>query len=402
MKALIYGAGKIGRGFIGLLLAQAGYDIRFVDIDQDLVSALAQRREYPVRIVTNAGTDDFCVRGVDAVDGHRMQDVTAAIGECDIMATSVGVNNLRAIAPLVAAGLSERFALKKPPLNILICENLINSHHALGRLIRASLSHEDRDLLDLNVGLIEASIGCVAPVPTPEMCDGDPLRICVDAYRFLPVDAAGFRGGVPRIERMIPFDPFEFYIKRKLFIHNMGHATCAYLGIFFGLDYVYQACGHLSIQLITRCAMEESMRALCMEYKVDALDMLSHIDDLMLRFDNRPLGDTCARVANDPVRKLGRNDRLIGAAQLCIAHGIVPAYIAIGAAAAIHFHIKSMGEAQSCNLAAETLCEIANLDFSSQLTTLILDQYERLIGGASLAAICERARAQKGADNAIV
>ena len=93
-------------------------------------------------------------------------------------------------------------------------------------------------MFDETVGLVEASIGRMVPVQTEEMKDGDPMRVSVEGYGFLPVDKAAFKGDIPSITNMVPFEPFDFYIKRKLYIHNMGHATCAYLGDLLGLEYI--------------------------------------------------------------------------------------------------------------------------------------------------------------------
>ena len=108
-------------------------------------------------------------------------------------------------------------------------------------MLKEQLSEEEKTLFDARVGLVEASIGRMVPVQTEEMKDGDPMRVCVERYGFLPVDQAAIKGEVPEIQNLVPYEPFDFYIKRKLFIHNMGHATCAYLGDYVGRKYIYAA-----------------------------------------------------------------------------------------------------------------------------------------------------------------
>ena len=70
MKAVMYGGGNIGRGFIGLLFQQSGYAVTFIDVSKNVIDGLNERHQYPVRILSNAGCEDYCVRGVRAVDGN--------------------------------------------------------------------------------------------------------------------------------------------------------------------------------------------------------------------------------------------------------------------------------------------------------------------------------------------
>jgi mannitol-1-phosphate 5-dehydrogenase len=185
-------------------------------------------------------------------------------------------------------------------------------------------------------GYPEAVIGRMVPIQTVDMKDGDPLRICVEKYAFLPVDKAAFKGDIPNITGMIPLDNFEYYVKRKLFIHNLGHAAVAYLGLLKGYKYIAEAADDADILIIAKGAMRESAAALNCENAGDAANLSRHIDSLIYRFSNRQLGDTCARVAADPIRKLGNNDRIIGSLRNCEKYGLSGIYIsAIAAAAAI-------------------------------------------------------------------
>ncbi len=396
MKAIMYGAGNIGRGFVGALLSQAGYDVAFVDVAEPVVRALNERRSYPVRIVDTDGHEDILIQNVGAVDGRDADAVAEAIAGADIMATAVGVNVLKFIAPNIAEGLRRRFHRSDAPLDILICENLMDASRVLAGLIKAHLTDEESAVFDARVGLVEASIGRMVPVQTPAMQDGDMLRVCVERYGLLPVDADAFKGPLPKIGALVPYSPFGYYLMRKLYIHNMGHALCAYLGAYETLTYIWEAVANADIALIARCAMEESLRGLCAEYGTDPLPLLDHIDDLLFRFTNRALGDTCARVGGDVPRKLSPGDRLIGAARLCAKHGVAPAHIAIGAAAAVHQYLAEQGMDQTEANAARTLADLAQLHEGSGLMRLILAPYTLLARGASLSALRELALRRMG------
>ena len=376
MNAVVYGAGKIGRGFIGMLFSQAGYTVTFIDIIPSLIDALNARASYPVRAI---GGSETIVTHFTAISGDDMKATAEAIAAADIMATSVGAGSLAAIAPNIAEGLRRR----STPLDILLCENLMDADVVLRGHLAPLLS--DAELQ--RTGLVEVSIGRTVPIQTPSMLDGDPLRLCVEAYAYLPVDSDAFKCPLPSIPGLIPHSPFGYYMERKLFLHNMGHALSAYLGSYAGHVLMSDALADADIRLMARRAMEESLRALCLKYGVDALVVLSYIDILLPRFACAELGDTCARVGSDPMRKLAAHDRLIGAAHACEAMGIVPAFICVGAAGALHQYLIDKDAS-----AADALTQLTALDPDSTLAKHILALHALFTQHAPLSTI--RAHAQ--------
>ena len=394
MKAVMYGGGNIGRGFIGALLSQSGYEVTFVDVVDAVVDTLNQNHKYPVRILSNEGHKDVDVLNVSAVNGNNMDAVAEVIAGADIMATAVGARILKFIVPNIVAGLRKRWAMGKAPLNIIICENLMDANKVLEEMLKAQLTEEEKAIFDQNVGLVEASIGRMVPVQMEEMKDGNPMRVCVESYGFLPVDKAAFKGEIPAITNMVPFEPFDFYIKRKLYIHNMGHATCAYLGDLLDLEYIYQAIDVPEVRIIVQNAMLESAQALSKTYGVELGSIVCHIEDLLYRFTNKALKDTCGRVGGDPARKLSLEDRLIGSSLLAQKTGAIPAYIAIGAAAGLCRLVK---ETEGDKSAKELLCETANLQASDSLVNLIMEYYELISNGADFAALRRMAEQKKAA-----
>ncbi len=339
MKTFVqYGAGNIGRGFIGALFAKAGWAVQFVDVNLEVVDALNREGRYAVEVVSDAGSRDELVTGVSGVNGRDAEAVAEAIANADAMATAVGVHILPRIVPLLAAGLRRRWARgNDAPFNIIICENLLDADKLLHSLLCKEFDAAETALLHSRVGLVEASIGRMVPVMTEAMRRGEILRVCVEEYCQLPVDADAWKGAVPDIPGLFPYSPFAFYIQRKLFVHNMGHATCAYLGSLRGLDYIWQAAGTPAVALVAQRAMQESALALASKFGFPLPRLLEHIDDLLLRFTNRALGDTVARVGRDTGRKLGAADRFAGALRLCAEQNIDCPYVALGAAAGLFF-----------------------------------------------------------------
>ena len=397
MKAVMYGGGNIGRGFIGATLSQYGYAVTFIDVAEPVVKALREKHCYPVRYVSGEGSEDVWIQNVTAVNGNDTEAAAEAIASCDIMATAVGARILKFIVPNIIAGLRKRWARTDAPLNIIICENLNDANKILEGMLKAQLSEEEQNVFDARVGLVEASIGRMVPVQTEEMKDGDPMRVCVERYGFLPVDLDAFKGPVPEISNLVPYAPFDFYIKRKLFIHNMGHATCAYLGGYIGRKYIYQAINDPEILSIVENAMLESAMALHKKYGVELDQLLLHITDLLGRFRNEALKDTCKRVGGDPARKLGAADRLIGAGLLCLEQGITPAYIAVGAAGAVYRYLNETGTEQSMDAAGQVLAEVSGLRENHPLAELVLTQYRLYLEGETVGTMRRVAQKEKNA-----
>ena len=366
MKAVMYGGGNIGRGFIGALFSASGYNVTFIDVADAVVSELREKKSYPLRYVSGDTHEDVLIKNVTAVNGNDAEAASDAIAECDIMATAVGARILK----------------------FIICENLMDANLVLEGMIKENLTDAERIKFDETVGLVEASIGRMVPIQTDEMKDGEPLRVCVEKYGFLPVDKSAFKGEIPSICGMIPFSQFDFYIKRKLYIHNMGHAVCAYLGDILGLEYIYEAIDNPEIRLISENAMLESAEALSKKYSVDLSLIQSHITDLLFRFTNAALRDTCKRVGGDPARKLSPSDRLIGSASLALDMGITPAYIAVGAAAGLKRYInETESPEQTEATAARVLSEISALEPSSKLSKLILTYYTMLTDNCDISSL---------------
>ena len=387
-QAVMYGGGNIGRGFIGGVLSQSGYEVTFIDVVDAVVDELKEKHCYPVRYVSTGGVEDVVIEHVTAVNGNDAEAASDVIAACDIMATAVGARILPFIVPNIAAGIKKRMAGSGKPLNIIICENLMDANKVMEGLLKEQLSDEEIAWFDDNVGLVEASIGRMVPIQTDEMKDGEPLRVCVEKYGFLPVDKDAFKGEIPDVKNMVPFSPFDFYIKRKLYVHNMGHATCAYLGNLLGLDYIYEAIAVPEIRIIVENAMLESAQALSKHYNVPLSDIVSHIQDLLHRFTNAALGDTCARVGGDPARKLSPEDRMIGSSMLAMAEGICPSYIATGAATGVKRYIdETEGFSQTMDDAAKVLSEVSHLAKDDPLSKMILARYQLLLDGADIGAL---------------
>ncbi len=339
-------------------------------------------RRYPVHVVAADGDKETYVENVRAVNGNDLDAVAYEITKAEVVGTAVGANILPRIAQTLAKGLSLRWECgNEAPLNIILCENLVGADKYFRELVAAKLEDVDRAKLSRLVGFVRASVGRMVPVMTDGMREGNILRICVEAYDHLPVDAEGFVGQPPYIYNMECVTPFDLYIQRKLYIHNMGHAAVAYLGALKGYHYIWEAVGDSAISELARAAMKESATAIATEHGVTVAPLFEHIEDLLRRFANLKLGDTIERVGRDLPRKLAPCDRLVGAVALCAKWELPHGNILEAIAAALLFDdsaskiVKEKIRAEGPRSLLDGLCglSLSNCDKDS-----ILTRYERL------------------------
>lgn len=321
MKAVVYGGGNIGRGFLGQLLFESGFETVFVDVNKAMVEKLNADGSYPIKIVCNEYQKEVEIRNVRAVYPEQAPD---EIATADILFTSAGVNVLPYIAPVLKEGLDKR----TDGVDIIICENLMHADEYLKKLVNTT---------NENVGFVEASVGRMVPVLSDEMREGNINKVWVEPFMTLPVDAEAFKNPIPKIKNMVPSKPFAYHIQSKLYLHNMGHAIAAYMGMNKGLTYIWETMEDEEIAATVKEAMYASAEALAAEHGKDRKEVLAYADDLLFRFRNRYLGDTTARVGRDAKRKLACEDRLLGALTLCQKHKIKADAIKTGIMAALDY-----------------------------------------------------------------
>lgn len=313
-KLVLFGAGKIGRSFIGQLFARSGYEVVFIDIAEPVISSLNSRRSYEV-VIKSAGSDEILrIENVRGLLAHDVGKVAAEIADCDIAAVSVGQKGLESAIYVLGEGLKRRREIfGDKPLDIIIAENLRDSDNYVRGILKKILG-KDYPLNDL-VGLVETSIGKMVPIMPQEIQEKDCLLVYAEPYNTLILDRKAFKNPVPDVQGLAPKDNMKAWVDRKSFIHNFGHAAAAYAGFLAQPDAVYLAdvLNNKSVFRFTRRAMLQSAGILQAKYPGEfaCADLIDHVDDLLFRFRNRALGDTVFRVGCDLQRKLHRNDRIL-------------------------------------------------------------------------------------------
>ncbi len=341
MKAVHFGAGNIGRGFIGLLLSQAGYEVCFVDVNEDFVSQLQKRGEYPVTLASD-GQETVIVNNVTALSSvTHAAEVVAAIAEADLVTTAVGVSILKFIAGAVADGISKRVAVSAAPLHIIACENAIGGSAQLKELVYAKLDEDTRRKADASVAFPNAAVDRIVPLQKHD----DILKVVVEPFYEWVVDSSQMIPGYTPIQGVHYVENLEPYIERKLFTVNTGHCSAAYLGYLRGYETIQQAMSDEPLTALVREVLEETGAVLVQKHGFDKVEHSKYIDKILERFRNPALTDEVSRVGRSPLRKLSPNDRLVSPALQAYERGLSYTALTRSMAAALLFDVTDDPEA---------------------------------------------------------
>ncbi|MFB7844631.1 mannitol-1-phosphate 5-dehydrogenase [Microbacterium sp. NPDC056052] len=371
--AVHFGAGNIGRGFVGLLLHEAGYDLVFSDVASELVDAINATSEYTVH-EAGPGGHDHVVTGFRAVDSRRDPDAAAdAVAAADVVTTAVGPTVLRFVAPVIVAGLERRPA-GAPPVAIMACENAIGATDLLREEIVAAAGERAPELL---AKAVFANTAVDRIVPAPQASNG--IDVTVEPYVEWAIEAGPFAGNAPRIPGAHFVDALAPYIERKLFTVNTGHAATAYLGARAGFATIAESLAEPAIEAAVEAALEETSAVLVARHGLDPADLAAYRARILERFRNPELPDTVQRVGRQPLRKLSRHERFVGPAAEAAEQGLRTEALVEAIGAALAFadpadeEAVRLQELLRVRTADELVAEVTGLDAGHPLFPAVRD-----------------------------
>jgi mannitol-1-phosphate 5-dehydrogenase len=308
VKAVHFGAGNIGRGFVGLLLHEGGYDLVFSDVAAGLVDAINAEDSYTVHEVGEGGTDKV-VTGFRALNSAEdPQSVIDEIAGANVVTTAVGPTVLPFIAPLIVAGLALRDP-SSPPLQVMACENAIGATDVLREHIR-DRAGDAWDAISARAVFANTAVDRIVPAPQ----ENPGVDVTVEPFFEWAIERAPFGENPPAIPGAHFVDDLTPYIERKLFTVNTGHATTAYFGAQAGVERISDALADEGIAARVAAALEETSALLVAKHELDPDDLGAYRRTILDRFRNPALPDTVWRVGRQPLRKLSRHERFIGPA----------------------------------------------------------------------------------------
>ena len=382
MSCVIFGAGKIARGFIAHLLSLSDIDFIFVEKADALADLINERGQYTINIL-GAPEKNYVVKNAKALKFSQEKEITEAIAEADVVFDAGGGKNLQEIVPFYIKGI-EKKAEKGGYLNFVTCENWKEPAKILKEGAEAGIAPEAREYLDNYVGFTESVImrsGIEAP---KELLEKDPLIVNVQNYWHLPVDAARVKGSLPDIKYMEPLTGFAGFLERKFYTYNAANGTTSFVGALLGYKVLAEAAHDERILKILDGVYQETGKALSMKHGISLEEQMAFARTSLNKLQDYTIVDSIERNARDPQRKLGKDDRLVGSARMVLSCGIRPENLCTAIACAVYYRnpedssavaLEKVVKEEGIDAVLEKICGI---EPEGELGILIKEKIEKI------------------------
>jgi mannitol-1-phosphate 5-dehydrogenase len=348
--AVHFGAGNIGRGFVGLILHRAGYQVVFADVVDELIDALSSTPSYLVKEVGLESSEER-VDNYRAINSRRDEPaVTGEIAAADMVTTAVGPTVLKFVAPVIAQALRQRPG-GAAPLAVMACENAINATDVLAGHIRSAVPEAEWPAVAAKAVFANTAVDRIVPAQAADAG----LDVTVETYFEWAIERPPFGGNEPSIPDATWVDDLAPYIERKLFTVNTGHATTAYHGFARGIQKLSDALADDAVRSAVEGVLGETKRLLVAKHDFSDEAQQAYVDKILQRFANPYLPDTVDRVGRQPLRKLSRNERLIGPAAELAERGVRPEHLLATVDAALSFDVPDDPESVELQQLLRTL-----------------------------------------------
>ncbi|KAL8767190.1 MAG: hypothetical protein Q9194_006053 [Teloschistes cf. exilis] len=382
-KAVHFGGGNIGRGFVAEKLHLAGFEVVFVDVVDSLIEQLQKTKEYTVTEIGGEGEKVNKITNYRAINSkHNEKEAVDEIATADLVTCAVGPNILKFIAPVIGKAIDKRTASK--PLAVIACENAIGATDTLAGFIKDSKNTPQDRLSSIydRAAFANSAIDRIVPGQDPNAG----LNVKIESFYEWVVDKTPFaKHGHPEISAIKWVDDLNPYIERKLFTVNTGHAAAAYYGHARGKHTIHDALQDSEINKIVHNCLAETSHLIVKKHGITAEEQKAYVEKIISRISNPYLEDVVERVGRAPLRKLSRKERFIGpASQLAESGDKVDALL--GAVEQAFAFVDVEGDDESAELAKilksteakEVVSKVCGLESSHPLYSKIVPIVEKV------------------------
>ncbi len=331
---VIFGAGKVGRGFLAQLLNRAGWEFSLIDSHDKTVEKLQANDGWEIYNLANGETERL--KACEIM--NTSDDLSGILGGADLIMTAMGADHLVQWAQSIRGPLCQR--LRNGCIDLILAENHPRPAIAVRDALLDGASAEEMGLIQSNLGIAQAQVlrSCIEPTS-----DQHPLTVQIQDHWILPLDGDALRTKIT-IEGFDLKPNFERELTRKLFTYNCVNAMVCYIGHLVGYEWLADAANNPTIAELALQAGRESSAALVSAYGFDEEEQHGWCNRALEKYQDKTIRDPIERNARDPNRKLGRFERLLGPIHLCKEHDLPYEALMIGVAAALRYPGANMVE----------------------------------------------------------
>lgn len=349
-KVLIYGAGAIGRGFLGPLLKKNNIELSFVDTNKELIDKMKAQKKYKTATIKN---DKYEILEIPVKESFLLGE-EKNIEQYDIVFCCVGPKN--------CYSLFNKFIKAKA---VISCENDFSTAVKLRELSGNK---------NIYFGIPDVITSHTSSL---DMIEQDPLMTTSETG-ILVVEKGNYL--LPLEIEQLNKTEMTMHWRCKFFIHNAPHATAAYLGWLKGYQYIHQAMADPDINEVVEGSIIEITEGVKIaKYATNDFAEMYKEKELN-RFRNKLLYDPIIRVAREPIRKLAKDNRIVLGLRIAQFGCKTPKYTAMGAKAALAYNNNYDSEALSLQNFRqsigdnEVLKKVSDIELNDPLNQYITDQ----------------------------
>lgn len=391
---LIIGAGRSGRGMLGELFDADNYQLVFADNDSQLVEGLRRQNYYTVQM-SDLSTNENVERRIEnfkILDTIKDHDAyIKQILEADIVCTALKPDAFEQVAEDLAEAVNKMYEsnLDKKIL-VTLGANYVGLYKRFDELIRQALKDECISVYESKMCLIMSIVNRKNLLPDVRNQTEDQYRIIGDNKPVLRVEDVSELRTMKILPTFFRLEKnLDLAMVYKIWTGNLVQCSMAFVALKEGIQYTNEAAHHPKASLYAYYAAIEGYNGVAAEYDLPPRSNEDAKKTVTI-FRNEEFQDSLYRIAREPIRKFGRNDRFIGPALCCIRHGIVPYYITKCLAYGFFYYnendeqsivLKKMIEDEGIKQTIVKCCDLhLEIKEDSMIYQLILNAYYEILG----------------------
>lgn len=298
-KVAVIGAGRLGKGFLGASFIPSNYDVTFFDVNQQVIDEL-NKGYFNVDIHY---TTHSCTKTYKDYNTCCLKDNNAVmlLSKHDIFAISIYPEDFKKLYGILVEALSIRIK-KGFKTSVLVFTNALDYASVVEQNI---LSRLDSELKEEFANYVEVKETII--IRSTFAQDNVNTELQTLAIQNSLVESLNFND-ISDVSGIEETDNINILKQLKLYTLNGPHAAMAYSGYYRGYVTINEAEMDSFCSDIAKGVSILANQVASLKYNLPKTE-IAKIS--LPKTEVNPITDSISRVAFDPVRKLGKSDRLV-------------------------------------------------------------------------------------------